>query len=164
MGRFTIHPYAKLRYTLSHPYHRASCTFLPHSFQPPHLCGQLTDYSCEHVPTTYGTYDITNQKKDITTSTRPATCALLASRVPNHRDGSGRNDQGVSIGKFRSSFVAPYYMDVRYIHTHYNRIYHRRRRTGDQRLLQEVFSAAKVPRLMPPGRTSEHKRPPSPRT
>ena len=85
-------------------------------------------------------------------------------RVQNHRDGSGRNDQGVSIGKFRSSFVAPYYMDVRYIHTHYNRIYHRRRRTGDQRLLQEVFSAAKVPRLMPPGRTSEHKRPPSPRT
>ena len=162
MGRFTIHPYAKLRYTLSHPYHRASCTFLPHSFQPPHLCGQLTDYSCEHVPTTYGTYDIIIKKRhhDIyKIGDMRSTC-----RVQNHRDGSGRNDQGVSIGKFRSSFVAPYYMDVRYIHTHYNRIYHRRRRTGDQRLLQEVFSAAKVPRLMPPGRTSEHKRPPSPRT
>ena len=118
MGRFTIHPYAKPRYTLSHPYHRASCTFLPHSFQPPHLCGQLTDYSCEHVPTTYGTYDIIIKKKDITTSTRSATCALLAESKITATEADATFDQGVSIGKFRSSFVAPYYMDVRYTHTH----------------------------------------------
>ena len=50
------------------------CFHIP--LRPPHLCGQLTDYSCEHVPLTYETDDIIKYNR-IATSKRSATCALL---------------------------------------------------------------------------------------
>ena len=74
--RLTIHPCA----SFATHFHTLNTTLLAPFFhiplRPPHLCGQLTDHSCEHVPLTYETDDIIKYNR-IATYTRSATCALL---------------------------------------------------------------------------------------
>ena len=108
--RLTIHPCA----SFATHFHTLNTTLLAPFFhiplRPPHLCGQLTDHSCEHVPFDVRSgrhHDVQTHRDAVAvTSPRSATCALLDEFkiTATTRSNASR--------KSHSLYVAPYYMDA----------------------------------------------------